>query len=140
MSSNRITSAEIKQFLRKYFSEHEYFVYPEFIEYLKQVTNKEFTKSQIAGCVAQLAHKHEIEMLERGLYRSCIPSTVNGYKEQIRVCLKNTISNLSLIIKSVDVVALNDEGYAELKKVRALADQIRVVIDNLADDEDKEAV
>ena len=140
MSTKKITSAELKMLLRQYLSENRYYVYTEFKSYLKQVTNKDFTQPQVAGVVKQLADKHEIERVARGIYQRSIPITEQGYKKQIRNCLKNTISYLSLIIRSVDLVALNDEDYAEVKKVRVLADQIKAVMNDLADEEDKEAV
>lgn len=140
MSTNKITSGELKVLLRQYLKVNKYYVYAEFVNYLEQVTDKEYTQPQVAGIVKQLVDKHEIERVARGIYQRSIPVYEQGYKKLIRDCLEDTISNLSIIIKGVDLVALSDEEYAEVKNVKVLADQIRAVIDDLADEEGKEAV
>ena len=140
MSTNKITSGELKVLLRQYLKVNKYYVYAEFVNYLEQVTDKEYTQPQVAGIVKQFVDKHEIERVARGIYQRSIPVYEQGYKKLIRDCLEDTISNLSIIIKGVDLVALSDEEYAEVKNVKVLADQIRAIINDLADEEDKEAV
>ena len=136
----RISTGEIKYLLKKYLDNHKFYVYDEFVEYLKQSTYKTFTKPQIGGAVKQLADKGEIERVERGVYQKKVHDANTNYGEKIKYCLKNTILDLSCILKGVDITALSEEEYQKVKKLRVLASQINEVIDCFTDEQDKEAV
>lgn len=134
----RLTTGEIKVLIKRGMEQSESKTIPEIEEYIHQHTDKQFTKGQLTGAVAQLVDRNELVRIERGVYRRGEVAdgqiNVNTYndidfKTQIKACLKKTAVELARIVSSVDILAADEEDFELLNKIRALRGDMESIID-----------
>ena len=133
----RLTTAEIKILIRNCMEQREPKTLAEIEQYIKENSEKQFTKGQLAGAVAQLVDRNELVRIERGIYRKAelvegpdnisIQSDV-GLKTQIRACLKRTAAELARIVSGFDILMADEEDFEILNKIRALRSDMESII------------
>lgn len=133
----RLTTGEIKILIKRGMEQSESKTIPEIDAYIRQHSNKQFTKGQLTGAVAQLVDRNELVRIERGVYRrgeiADDQNNVNVYndidlKTQITACLKRTAVELARIVSSVDILVANEEDFELLNKIRALRGDMESII------------
>ena len=133
----QLTTGEIKILIRNCMEQCESKTIPEIEEYIKQHSNKQCTKGQLAGAIAQLVDRNEISRIERGIYRKAKgvdgPTTadaqnVANLKNQIKACLRKTTIELARIVSSFDILIADEEDFDLLNKIRTLRGEMESII------------
>ena len=133
----RLTTGEIKILIKRGMEQSESKTIPEIEEYIRQHTDKQFTKGQLTGAVAQLVDRNELVRIERGVYRRGQAADgqidVNScndidLKIQIIACLKKTAVELARIVSSVDILVADEDDFELLNKIRKLRGDMELII------------
>lgn len=137
----KLTTAEIKIFIRNCVGHGESKTVAEIEAYIKQSSDKQFTKGQLAGAIAQLVDRNELMRVERGIYRKAeeiedsngvsAQNDVN-FRMQINACLKRTAVDLARIVSSVDILAADEEDFELLNRIRTLRGDMESIINEEA--------
>lgn len=131
----KLTTGEIKILIKNCLSEVSYSSVPEIKQYIAQNTIKEFTNGQIIGAIGQLVKRGDIENVERGVYKKNNNEKLflNGkdFNDQIKLCLNNTMNELSSIIKRTDIIALDEKDYKKINRIKELKEYIDLTIEEL---------
>ena len=131
----KISTAEIKKYLKECTAIRGDSTPPDFYNYIKENSNKEFTKGQVAGAISQLAESGDLIKIERGLYRRGLKKGENSTKlkgsinsskmskliEEGNTCLENMKKELTRIADRVEVLDTTEEEFkylAELKRIK----------------------
>lgn len=133
----RLTTGEIKILIKRGVEQGESKTIPEIDAYIRQHTDKQFTRGQLTGAIAQLVDRNEIVRIERGVYQRRDAADeqdgANVYHEvdlkiQIVACLKKTAAELARIVSSVDILAADEEDFELLNRIRALRGDMESII------------
>lgn len=143
MEENKLTTAEIKEFIMNCVQDGDTYTVAQLKQYISRRTDKLYTPGQISGAIMQLTAMDRIQSRGRGLYvmggnigstdatarghRENMSETQIRFREQIRECMDTTAQNLQRIVNQVDMWEATDEEFEFLGEIRKLNDQMKKI-------------
>lgn len=134
----KISTAEIKNLLKTCTADGGSYTPQDFYRYIRQHTEKEFTKGQVAGAVAQLVDKGDLVNIERGLYKSGLKNRTDAaisvmtsgnspFAAEIGMCLERTKRELSQIVEKVDILNMRKDEFELLGEIKSFNEILEVI-------------
>lgn len=129
----RISTAEIKLLIRKCVSQGGLYTTADFCEFINHESNKNYTRGQISGGLAQLVDLGYIARIDRGLYTRTEKSQIDSneesnknikkdqlFKKEAVNCLNEIENKLEIFFDTQKISELSNEEFEILKKMRDL--------------------
>lgn len=131
----KLSTAEMKRIMKECVKEEAIYTVADFCKYINTKSEKEFTRGQISGALAQLIDSGDIIRVERGLYTGKYTMENSGLEgnnfQETTQFKKETIRNLDNIenmlanfVNSVKVWDLNKEEVDILLMIKELKSSI----------------
>ena len=127
----KISTAEIKMLVKECVKTEGVYTTSDFAKYIELHSDKDFTRSQIAGALSQLTDTKDIVKIERGLYSRDgnsikdnsgrnFEKKVNFFKENIYDALCKIENDIEGSIGTVNILELEHENFEIISKLRDL--------------------
>lgn len=144
MDNNRLTTAQIKNYIMECVEDGEIHTVSELKQYITHKTDQFFSPGQISGAIMQLTALDKIQSRGRGLYakgsndarqethgqidRENLSEEQIRFREQIRECIETTTQELQKIVNRVGMWELTDEEFEFLGEIRKLNEQMKKIV------------
>lgn len=135
----KISTAEIKILIKECIKTGGVFTAENFGNYIRNNSDKQFTRGQLSGALAQLVDNGDIVRVSRGLYSKdsmtmvtknllVREETKSVFKQSTYRMLKNVETELAKVVSDTDVWKLEKDDFEILSKVCGLKEHIEEVM------------
>ena len=115
----KISTAEIKMLVKECVKTQGVYTTSDFAKYIELHSDKDFTRSQIAGALSQLTDTKDIVKIKDNSGRN-FEKKVNFFKENIYDALCKIENDIEESIGTVNILELEHENFEIISKLRDL--------------------